>query len=147
MLSAEPGHADVAAVFSSSYDAVSAPAARLFRLLGIHPGPDISLLAAASLGALDLDQARRVLDELTGASLVTEPAPGRYLLHDLLRAYAAERAEAQDAARRAASRPRPGLRSLPARRLGGCPSSLPERPPAPAAGSAGRSHRRAAGRP
>jgi hypothetical protein len=98
MLSAEPGHADVAAVFSSSYDAVSAPAARLFRLLGIQPGPDISFLAAASLGALDLDQARLVLDELTGANLVTEHAPGRYLLHDLLRTYAAERAEAQDPA-------------------------------------------------
>ena len=52
MLSAEPGHADVSAVFSASYEAVSAPAARLFRLLGIHPGPDISLPAAASLAAL-----------------------------------------------------------------------------------------------
>lgn len=98
MLSAEPGHADVSAVFSSSYEAVSAPAARLFRLLGIHPGPDISFPAAASLGALDLDQARRALDELTSANLLTEHAPGRYMLHDLLKAYAAGQAHAQDTA-------------------------------------------------
>ena len=98
MLSAEPGHADLGAVFSWSYDALSAPAARLFRLLGIHPGPDIGLPAAASLAALDLDQARQALAELAGANLVTEHALGRYALHDLLRAYAAGQAHAHDCA-------------------------------------------------
>jgi DNA-binding SARP family transcriptional activator/tetratricopeptide (TPR) repeat protein len=98
MLSAEPGGADVRAVFSWSYDALSTSAARLFRLAGIHPGPDIGLPAAASLAALDLGQAGRALKELTGANLVTEHAPGRYMLHDLLRVYAAEQALAQDGA-------------------------------------------------
>ena len=96
LLSAEPGHADLSAVFSASYDSVSPPAARLFRLLGTHPGPDVSLQAAASIAALPADQARRALDELTRANLVTEQLPGRYRQHDLLRAYAAGQAQAED---------------------------------------------------
>jgi transcriptional regulator with XRE-family HTH domain/tetratricopeptide (TPR) repeat protein len=90
VLSAGTGRADVRTVFSGSYHALTAPAARLFRLLAAHPGPDFSLLAAASLAALDPIQTRRALDELTGAHLVTEPGPGRYALPDLLRAHAAE---------------------------------------------------------
>jgi DNA-binding SARP family transcriptional activator/tetratricopeptide (TPR) repeat protein len=93
VLSAGPGAADVRAVFSWSYDALSEPAARLLRLLGIHPGPDISLPAAASLAGLALDRTRHALDELTAARLLTEHPPGRYGLHDLLRAYAAEQAD------------------------------------------------------
>jgi DNA-binding SARP family transcriptional activator len=85
---------DVRAVFSWSYHHLSAPAARMFQLLGLHPGPDITAHAAASLASLDLGQARRRLRELTRAHLLTEHAPGRYTFHDLLRAYAAEKAEA-----------------------------------------------------
>jgi tetratricopeptide (TPR) repeat protein/transcriptional regulator with XRE-family HTH domain len=96
LLSAGPGHADVRAVFSWSYHALSAPGARLFRLLGLHPGPDITVPAAASLAALDDGQARLALEELTGANLLAEHVPGRYVLHDLLRAYAAEMARAHD---------------------------------------------------
>jgi len=88
LLSAGPGGADVRAVFSWSYRTLSAPAARLFRLLGVHPGPDIAAPAAASLAALPLDQARGALEELTAAHLLTEPTRGRYGMHDLLRAYA-----------------------------------------------------------
>jgi tetratricopeptide (TPR) repeat protein len=84
--------ADVRAVFSWSYRTLSAEAACMFRLLGVHPGPDISGPAAASLAALDHDQARRALDELAGAHLLTEHVPGRYAFHDLLRDYAAEQA-------------------------------------------------------
>src|SRR6185437_10596382 len=95
---------NVRAVFSWSYRALGDPAARLFRLLGLHPGPDIAAAAAASLAAVPLDQARAQLAELTRAHLLTEPAPGRYAVHDLLRAYAGELAcrhddqAAQDAA-------------------------------------------------
>jgi hypothetical protein len=96
LLSAGPGHADVRAVFSWSYHALSAPGARMFRLLGLHPGPDISVQATASLAALDDGQARLALEELTGVSLLAEHVPGRYVLHDLLRAYAAELARAHD---------------------------------------------------
>jgi tetratricopeptide (TPR) repeat protein len=87
---------DIRAVFSWSYGALSAAAARLFRLLGLHPGPDIGLAAAASLAALQPDQARAPLAELTRAHLVAEHAPGRYACHDLLRSYAAELAQAHD---------------------------------------------------
>jgi Helix-turn-helix domain/NB-ARC domain len=94
LLSTGNGAANLRAVFSWSYRALSAPAARMFRLLGVQPGPDISTAAAASLAALDRDQARRTLGELTAAHLLTEHVPGRFSLHDLLRDYAAERAEA-----------------------------------------------------
>jgi tetratricopeptide (TPR) repeat protein len=87
---------DVRAVFSWSYRALTAGAAQLFRLLGLHPGPDIALAAAASLAGIERGQARARLAELTRAHLLTEHAPGRYAWHDLLRAYAAEQAHAQD---------------------------------------------------
>jgi len=62
----------------------------MFRLLGLHPGPDISVAAAASLGGIGAAHARRVLGELTSAHLVIEHVPGRFTSHDLLRAYAVE---------------------------------------------------------
>jgi hypothetical protein len=65
----------------------------MFCLLGLHPGPDITALAAAGLAGVRLDQAERALGELTAACLLREHAPGRYAFHDLLRAYAAEQAE------------------------------------------------------
>jgi hypothetical protein len=83
---------DLRAVFSWSYDALAPAAARLFRLLGLHPGPDISTPAAASLAALSLAQVRLLLAELARANLLLEHAPSRYTFHDLLRAYAASRA-------------------------------------------------------
>jgi tetratricopeptide (TPR) repeat protein len=87
---------DVRAVLSWSYRALSPAAARLFRLLGLHPGPDISVGAAASLAGTGADRARAELAELTRGHLLGEHRPGRYALHDLLRAYAAEQARASD---------------------------------------------------
>jgi tetratricopeptide (TPR) repeat protein/transcriptional regulator with XRE-family HTH domain len=89
----DPG-ASIRPVFSWSCQALSQPTARMFRLLGLHPGPAVSVAAAASLAGLDRPAARVLLDELTRASLLTEHRPGRYALHDLLRAYAAELAGA-----------------------------------------------------
>jgi hypothetical protein len=66
----------VRAVFSYSYQHLSAPAARMFRLLGVHPGPDISLPAAASLGGIPLRQAREAMTELTRTHLLSQPAAG-----------------------------------------------------------------------
>ncbi len=82
----------VRAVFSWSYRQLGEPAARMFRLLGAYPGPDISLAAAASLAGATRSQARRALTELAAAGLLTEHSASRYVLHDLLRAYAAEQA-------------------------------------------------------
>src|SRR5689334_8161527 len=62
---------DVRTVFSWSYDALTDEAALMFRLLGLHPGPDISAPAAASLAGLSLPWARRALALLTHANLVT----------------------------------------------------------------------------
>ena len=105
-----PGEApaSVRAVFSWSYESLTGPAARMFRLLGAHPGPDITAPAAASLAAVPLAQARKALDELASAHLVAEQPPGRYHLHDLLQAYAAEQLRArQPPASRNPSTPRP----------------------------------------
>ncbi|HEU4422177.1 MAG TPA: tetratricopeptide repeat protein [Pilimelia sp.] len=88
--------ADVRTVFSWSYRTLSDSAARLFRQLALHPGPDVALPAAASLASAPPGRTREWLAELTDASLLTEHAPGRYTLHDLLRAYAAEQAHALD---------------------------------------------------
>jgi DNA-binding SARP family transcriptional activator len=88
--------ASVRAVFSWSYQQLSPEAARMFRLLGLHPGPDITVPAAASLTATLLPAARQALRELTAANLLTEHSSGRYGFHDLLRAYAADQAATAD---------------------------------------------------
>jgi DNA-binding SARP family transcriptional activator len=83
-------------VFSWSYQQLSDPAARLFRLLGLHPGPDITAPAAASLTGISPNQAAAALHELVRVSLLAQPTRGRYALHDLLHAYASEQARAID---------------------------------------------------
>jgi len=88
---------DVRAVFSWSYDQLSEPARRMFRLLGIHPGPDISLTAAASLAGIPRQAASTALRELVRTHMVAEPVHSRYSFHDLLRAYAADQSERIDA--------------------------------------------------
>jgi DNA-binding SARP family transcriptional activator/tetratricopeptide (TPR) repeat protein len=80
----------VRAVFSWSLKNLAAPAARLFRLLSVPPGPDVSVAAAASAAGLPVMQARALLRELTMANMLTEHSPGRFAFHDLLRAYAVE---------------------------------------------------------
>jgi tetratricopeptide (TPR) repeat protein/transcriptional regulator with XRE-family HTH domain len=89
---------DVRSVLSWSYRELGPSAARLFRLLGLHPGPDISIAAAASLTATSIGQVSTSLAELLRANLLTEHWPGRYALHDLLRHYAAELAQAHEPA-------------------------------------------------
>ncbi|MEU7527599.1 BTAD domain-containing putative transcriptional regulator [Saccharothrix sp. NPDC042600] len=83
----------VRAVFSWSYRRLPAAAARVFRLVGRPPGPDVDARAVAALGGLSERETRRLLDVLVRAHLVEDSAAGRYRLHDLLRAYAAELAE------------------------------------------------------
>ncbi|MGK5440281.1 AfsR/SARP family transcriptional regulator [Micromonospora sp. URMC 105] len=97
---------DVRAVFSWSYRRLDVDAARLFRLLGLHPGPDVTRPALASLTGLPPARIAPLLAELTRANLLTEGRPGRYTMHDLLRAYAAElcRQVDPDAERQAARR-------------------------------------------
>ncbi|WP_078960829.1 AfsR/SARP family transcriptional regulator [Streptomyces sp. NRRL WC-3618] len=97
---------NVRTVFGWSYRTLTAEAARLFRLLSLHPGPDIGTHAAAALADRPTGRARSLLAELTRMHLLTEEAPGRYRFHDLVRAYANElvRAEDSDDERRTAIR-------------------------------------------
>jgi len=78
----------VAAAFELSYTDLTDGQQRLFRRLGLIPGPGFDVYAAAALDGTTPSQARRLLDELYDQHLITEPAPGRYQLHDLLREHA-----------------------------------------------------------
>jgi tetratricopeptide (TPR) repeat protein len=91
----------IRAVFSWSYRALSTDAARTFRLVGLHPGRDLDIYSIAAVTGGSVAQARRRVDELAQAFLIRQSTPGRYTMHDLLRAYAAEQAAA-DADRTAA---------------------------------------------
>ncbi|TCO55651.1 ATP-binding protein [Actinocrispum wychmicini] len=91
----------VRAVFDYSYQRLTADQARLFRRLGLHPGPEISVHAAGAVADLDPHQARQGLLELADAHMITAVGRRRFRFHDLLRAYAAERAhQHHDAAER-----------------------------------------------
>ncbi len=79
-------------VFSWSRAKLGDSASRMFRLLGVHPGPDITVPAAASLMGLPLGQADLALAELCDEHLLTEYVPSRYSFHELLRSYAVEEA-------------------------------------------------------
>ncbi|MDG4773901.1 tetratricopeptide repeat protein [Solwaraspora sp. WMMD792] len=78
----------VRTVFAWSYRALTDEAARLFRLLGLHPGPDFSAAAAVVLSGTPARRIRHLLDQLVGAHLLEHVGLDRYQLHDLLRAYA-----------------------------------------------------------
>jgi tetratricopeptide (TPR) repeat protein len=86
----------VRAVFSWSYQRLPAPVARAFRMFGLFPGIDIDLYAMAAMLGVDLGEAGLVVDVLVRAHLAQESRPGRYGTHDLLRAYAAERAREEE---------------------------------------------------
>ncbi|WP_330349780.1 ATP-binding protein [Streptomyces sp. NBC_00582] len=88
--------AAVVAVFSWSLRHLPADAARTFRLLGLHPGPDFEAYAAAALSDSGPAQARRALDVLARAHLVQRVDGARHGMHDLLRAYALRLATTED---------------------------------------------------
>ncbi|MBY8878751.1 AfsR/SARP family transcriptional regulator [Actinacidiphila acidipaludis] len=79
----------VEAAFALSYRSLATGARRMFRLLGLFPGAELGLAAAAALCGVDVVAADRLLEGLVDCQLLDEPRPGRYRLHDLLRAYAA----------------------------------------------------------
>jgi DNA-binding SARP family transcriptional activator/tetratricopeptide (TPR) repeat protein len=87
---------DVRTVFSWSYRILNPAAATLFRHLSVHPGPDLSVAAAAALAGVPQADLQPLLTQLTRSHLVVEHRPGRFGFHDLLRAYAAELAQETD---------------------------------------------------
>jgi tetratricopeptide (TPR) repeat protein/transcriptional regulator with XRE-family HTH domain len=78
----------VAAAFDLSYDDLAPDQQRLFRRFALYPGTDIDRYAAAALDGTGLGAARRSLEALYEHYLLTEPAPGRYRMHDLIREHA-----------------------------------------------------------
>jgi len=96
--------AAVGTAFDHSYAALDEAARRLFRLLGLVPGPDFDAPAAAALAGITVEQAARLLARLARVHLLDERSPGRYAFHDLLRQYAQDRSRRHegDAEREAA---------------------------------------------
>lgn len=88
--------AAVRVAFDLSYASLSVPARRLFRLLGLHPGPDITAEGAAALSGTTSEEAKASLGQLATAHLTEQHLSDRYALHDLLRAYAHRRAAAEE---------------------------------------------------
>jgi tetratricopeptide (TPR) repeat protein/transcriptional regulator with XRE-family HTH domain len=84
----ETENLSVAAAFDLSYADLASGQQRLFRRLGLHPGTGIDGYSAAALDGISLSAARRGLEVLYDQHLLTEPAQGRYRLHDLLREHA-----------------------------------------------------------
>jgi hypothetical protein len=80
----------VRTVFSWSCRQLDAETAQAFRLLGLHPGPDLEPYAAAALAGTTVHQAQRILAALTRAHLIQPVSPGRHGMHDLLRGFARE---------------------------------------------------------
>lgn len=101
-------HAAVQVAFGRSYRRLAADRRRLFRLLGLAPGPDVSVPAAAALAGISRERTWRLLDGLVAAHLVEPRGPGRFGMHDLLREYAHEQALQEDP---------PGQRTAAVRRL------------------------------
>jgi tetratricopeptide (TPR) repeat protein len=95
VLASSDADLDIQTVFQWSYDVLSAESARLFRLLGLHPGPDADITTCAALmGTAALP--RKALRELVRANLLRERPIGRFSSHDLLRAYARARGRRDD---------------------------------------------------
>ncbi|HKH66617.1 MAG TPA: tetratricopeptide repeat protein, partial [Reyranella sp.] len=86
----------VRAVIDQSYQALSTDDQRLFRLLGLVPGPDFTAAAAAALAGITPEEARNAIDRLDEAHLVASDVRGRFHMHDLIRIYANEQAHGHE---------------------------------------------------
>ncbi|MGD0703900.1 MAG: tetratricopeptide repeat protein [Trebonia sp.] len=90
------GDLQARAAYEVSYQQLAEEDARLFRLLGLHPGPDFTVGAAAALGGIEDEAAESELGRLAAAHLVVEDTVGRFALHDLLRLFARATCEQLD---------------------------------------------------
>ncbi|MCX5065224.1 tetratricopeptide repeat protein [Micromonospora lupini] len=87
--------ADLRAVFSWSWRALTPQAGKVVDLLGLVPVVDISLPAVASLAGTSTPRAQELLRELEDTALVRQHAPGRFRMHDLVHLYSAQRGRNQ----------------------------------------------------
>lgn len=90
------GDRSVGAAFALSYERLDEPRRRMFRLLGVHPGPEIDVPAAAALAGVPRAEAAELLESLVDDHLVQQPVTGRYRLHDLVRRHACAVALAEE---------------------------------------------------
>ncbi len=91
-------HTAVRTVLDWSYHRLTDEQARMLRRLGLHPGPEIGVHAAAAVAGVAVADARRLLAALAVGHLIEPVARDRYRFHDLLRGYAADRADRDDTA-------------------------------------------------
>jgi tetratricopeptide (TPR) repeat protein/transcriptional regulator with XRE-family HTH domain len=98
LLDTGESHSSARAVFFWSYRQLPEAVARLFRLLGVLPGRDIDLHGLAALAGTDRHSARHAISVLVRVHLVFEIARDRFAMHDLLRMYAKQQADDEDAA-------------------------------------------------
>ncbi|MHA6619805.1 ATP-binding protein [Pseudonocardia sp. DLS-67] len=92
----EAGERSVTAALDLSYRQLSAEQQRAYRLLGLHPGVDLTAHAAAALLGVTRQKAERLIDHLLVTHLLQEPAPGRFRFHDLVRAHGVAKADAEE---------------------------------------------------
>ncbi|UOX91099.1 tetratricopeptide repeat protein [Amycolatopsis sp. FBCC-B4732] len=104
------GDRSVAAAFALSYEHLDAAQQRMFRLLGLNPGPDIDVPAAAALAAVSPFEAERLLESLVDDHLLQQPVTGRFRFHDLVRQHAQTTAHTEE--------PEPGRRTALRRLIG-----------------------------
>ncbi|WP_033437294.1 ATP-binding protein [Saccharothrix sp. NRRL B-16314] len=83
-------------VFAWSYRALSAECSQLFRLLGMHPGYEFGIDSAAALAGTSVRRARQLLDRLVTMHVIEQTTPGRYEMHDLLRAFSIEQLQVEE---------------------------------------------------
>lgn len=79
------------AIIDGSYRVLAEDAARLYRLLSVHPGPDFDTAVAVALAGADNDEVTGALDSLVGANLLEEGPGERFRFHDLIRLHAREK--------------------------------------------------------
>ncbi|MET8850200.1 tetratricopeptide repeat protein [Amycolatopsis sp. NPDC004625] len=89
-------HDGVRGVFAWSYRSFAPDAARMFRLLGLHPAAEFGACVAAEAAGLPMAAARALLDSVVGAHMLEQTAADRYQFHDLLRAYATDAARREE---------------------------------------------------
>ncbi len=95
-------HVSVRAAFEWSYQLLTDEQRRAFRLLGWHPGPEITPVVIAAVADVPPGRGRRLLRELVDHNLLEQLSVAgvaggpRYRMHDLVRLYALERADAEE---------------------------------------------------
>ncbi|MFM9450369.1 ATP-binding protein [Streptomyces europaeiscabiei] len=100
----QAGDLAVRASFILSYDGLPENHKRVFRVLGIVPAASFSVELVTHLSGLEFDTTEGIIEDLLDANLAQlSRHPGRYRMHDLLRACARELLEEEEGSDQASS--------------------------------------------